>query len=515
MINVSFQTNTSIYVGAREVYVAQVRGTILGPRLIKFGRAKIQVSTQTKETAARPQQEQAVITAIKKVLEENHISARKVNTALAGKDVLIRYFQIPKIPRKEWESAVKFEAKKYIPFKIEELMWDFHVVSPKDKAPKMDVTFVAVKKELAKKHLSLLEKAGLKVQTLEPAPFGMVRLAVLANQLLKDKPTAIVDIDYGMADINIVKDRICYLTRDVSLPKEEGLIFDSLLSEIHMSLDYCEKLFPTETVAKVLICGAIELKDWDKKLAEGLKISVEKIAYTKAIKIRKEVPPLNMAVAIGLALHNLTRTATEVNLCRVAGPKPEIVFTKEGLKFTPAIGRAMVRAIMISGIGLLLLHLAMWFPVSQEKRRLGQAISLRPELGLTLGDASYEEMKEIKKELQKKAAVLNVVIDKKIFLTAKFNELPRIIPPGVWLTDLSLNESLFQGKGVKRSLTIRGMAYHQDPMRGIGMVTKFVSNLKENETFSRGFKEIKLDSMTSVELEKKTVKNFAISCSAE
>ena len=108
---------------------------------------------------------------------------------------------------------------------------------------------------------------------------------------------------------------------------------------------------------------------------------------------------------------------------------------------------------------------------------------------------------------------LALVIDKRTFWTAKFNELPKMIPPGLWLTELTISESLSKDNKVSRSLSIKGMAYDEDPVREIGIITKFVSNLKENESFSQDFRQIGLDSMTSGEMEGRLVKRFSISCS--
>lgn len=504
----SLQTTTGIYVGAKNVYVAQLKRTLLGPQLVKFGQVEIQAQADLDESAKR----QAIVQALRRAVQENNISAKKVVTALPGKDVLIRYFQMPKIPKSEWETAIKFEAKKYIPFKIEELMWDFHVVLPKGKDMKMDVTFVAVKREIAQGYLSLLEQAGLKLSALEPAPFSLLRLLSLSNQLAKDKPTAIIDVAYGMADINIVKNRICYLTRDVSLPLEEEVVFDNLLNEIRMSLDYYEKLFPAEVIGKILISGEVELKDWDRKLAEDLKVPVEKADLAKAIKIQKALPPSSMAVAIGLGLRGLTGAGTKVNLYQVREVKPEVMLAKEALKITPQIRQAIVRALTLSCVGLVIVYLVMQQRLAKENKELDFVLSLRPKIDLPVSTFSYEKLEELKKELEGKLSVFSLIIDNRVFWTDKFNELPKIIPPGMWLTDLSIRDGLSKQNKTDRSFVIKGTAYHEDPVQEIGIVTKFVSNLKESSIFSQGLAQIKLDAMTSAELRKMPVKNFTISC---
>lgn len=511
MINLNLQSTTGIYIKTKDVYIAQVKGTFFGPKLVKFGKTEIETGGQTDRPPS--QQDEAIAAAIRKVIQENNITTNKVVTALAGKDVLIRYFQMPRIPRSEWETAIKFEAKKYIPFKIEELIWDSHVVLAGDKAAKMDVTFVAVKKDVSRRHIALLEESGLKTSVLEPAPFSLIRLFALGNQLAKDKATVIIDVDYGMADINIVKDKICYLTRDVTLPLEEEMVFESLLNEIRMSLEYYEKLFPAEVIGKILLCGEVELKDWDRVLTQELKIPVEKADPVKAIKFKDALPPLSMATAIGLALRGLVKAVPDVNLFRPPEEAIPVERIKEGIKFTPELRQAIFRAVLLSIVGLLILYSVMHYRVMQEKKRLKQVISLQPRIDLPIASLSDLKIEEIKEKLEKKLYSLDLIIDKRIFWTAKFNELPNLVPPGLWLTYLSFSEDLSRDNKISRFLTIKGIAYHENPVREIGIVTKFVSNLKENWAFSEGFKEIKLDSMTSKELNGMPVKSFTVSCS--
>ena len=510
MIKLSLQTTTGIYVGTRNVYIAQLKGTLFGRRLVKFGQAEIQGPGQT--DGSSKQRIQAIAQAIKRVVRENNIATNKVFTAVAGKDVLIRHFQMPKIPKAEQQTAIKFEARKYIPFKIEDLLWDFHVVSSMHKAAKMEVIFVAVKREVAQRHLSVLQEAGLKTLALEPAPFSLLRIFALSNQLSKEKPSAIVDIDYGMANINIVKGRACYLTRDASLPKEQEVIFDNLLNEIRMSLDYYEKLFPAEQISKILLSGEVGLRDWDRRMAEELKLPIEQPKLARTVKFGKLLPPKTFAVPISLGLRGLVKAEADVNLLREREVKPRIAVKKGGLEFTPELRQAILRAVILSGIGLLTLYLVMLGRLFQEKKQLEEVISLRPKLSLAISSFSYADIEETKKELEKKLSTLDLVIDKRTLWTNKFNELPKIIPHGVWLNNLSITDELSRGNRVSRSLIISGTAYHENPVQEIGLVTKFASGLRENEVFARGFKEITMDGMSSAELSGMQVKKFTISC---
>jgi Tfp pilus assembly protein PilN len=370
---------------------------------------------------------------------------------------------------------------------------------------------VAVKEDVVQRYLSILKQAGLKPSALEPAPFSLVRLFSLGHQLGRGKPTAIVDVEYGMADINVVKDATCYLTRDTALPLEKEVIFDNLLNEIRMSLDYYEKLFPTEVIAKILLCGEVELSDWEKRLADELKLPIERANLSKVVKLGKVVPPLTMSVAISLALRGLVKSKKDVNLCKIE-VKPKALPAAKALGVALEVRRAVSRGLIVSAIGLVLLFAIMTLRIIEQKKLLDNVISLRPTVSKEIGSLSSAEIEEMKDKLRKEHLFLKSFVEERVYWTNKLNELPKAIPPGVWLRNLSFDERLARQKELARSLTIQGVAYHQDPVREIEMVTRFVANLQENKLFAQGFTEIKMENMSSRQLNGFAVKNFTISC---
>ncbi len=68
-----------------------------------------------------------IIALFKDELRRNKIDARESTICLSGKDLIIRTFEIPVLPREELQSAINFEVKKYIPFKVEDLISDFQL----------------------------------------------------------------------------------------------------------------------------------------------------------------------------------------------------------------------------------------------------------------------------------------------------------------------------------------------------------------------------------------------------
>ena len=62
---------------------------------------------------------------VNKALHEIGPNVKKVYVSLADKDFIFRSLEMPLMNRKEIETSIDYEIEKYIPFKMEELEWDF------------------------------------------------------------------------------------------------------------------------------------------------------------------------------------------------------------------------------------------------------------------------------------------------------------------------------------------------------------------------------------------------------
>src|SRR3989338_6966811 len=86
-----------------------------------------------------------VAQAIKWAVERTGAKTGRIAVAVPSHDVLLRSFTLPPVPRGEWESAVQFEAHKFIPFKTTELVWDY-VAAQKGANKPIDVVFAAIER---------------------------------------------------------------------------------------------------------------------------------------------------------------------------------------------------------------------------------------------------------------------------------------------------------------------------------------------------------------------------------
>ena len=73
--------------------------------------------------------EEIQLTAVlQKLLQDNQITGASFYVALPSKEIILRSFVIPFVSPEEAQGAIRFEAKKYVPFDMQELSFVFHTI---------------------------------------------------------------------------------------------------------------------------------------------------------------------------------------------------------------------------------------------------------------------------------------------------------------------------------------------------------------------------------------------------
>src|SRR3989338_6255649 len=330
-----------LYVSQDTVDLVVLKSGLGGPKLIKFGQAYIypkeaqhrgeiipeaqagSVSVARDDLSEKVKtKEEYIIKAIKKVFKENNVKPGDVVTAIQSEETMVRYFQMPKIPKQERSAAVNFEAKRYIPFRMEDVVSDFQVLPSKIVPNSMDVVFIAVKRDTIEQYLKMLDSAGLKPVAIESASFCLMRAFNAAQQIDTKVNTAIVDINIDTLNINILRNGVPYIIRDIPLAeaahgdKSFEPIFEKILAEIKLSFDFYEKQFPSEVIDKIIIYSKLPLENWHEIVGRELQIPVEVGDPLRGIKVRSGVVPARAAICFGLALRGLAEPFIDINLCK-------------------------------------------------------------------------------------------------------------------------------------------------------------------------------------------------------
>ncbi len=293
--------------------------------------------------------------AIREVIRKGGFKTKKVVTSVSGRSVIVRYVTMLQMSKEDLNQAIRYEADKYIPFEVEEDVLDCQILeenvgkSEGSDQPEMKVLLVAVKRSLIEEHVMLLRECGLQPAVIDVDAFALGNAFELraANGKREkdhdDKVVALIDIGANKTNINILKGKTSYFTREVYLagndftgaisrrlgveeaeaealkndPRdrvgeiEECILptLDDLGNEIQLSFDYFENQFDKEVEEVYVSGGSAKLPglartfegNFDKPIVfwdplEDLRVASDRVDE-KSLRGRAS----QLAVTVGLA----------------------------------------------------------------------------------------------------------------------------------------------------------------------------------------------------------------------
>ncbi|MFC1632215.1 type IV pilus assembly protein PilM [Candidatus Omnitrophota bacterium] len=284
------------------------------------------------------------IQAIRRLFKESGISTNKVNISVCGPSVIVRYILLPQMSKTQLQSAIKYEAEKYIPFNIEEVILNAPLLEDNRDDGKIRVLIVAAKKTAIEDYVKLITECGLEPQLIDVDSFALINSFLLNNSGRPDANiVALLHIGRRFTSINILKNNVSHFMRDITVggneltkmineklniaiedaedlkcnPRErEEEVFsiitpalNNLLGEISLSFSYYEDQLERGINKVFLSGGSAKLKNLDTFLSSNLGMEVLTWDPTAQLQVApginqerlKSCLPM-LAVSIGLAL---------------------------------------------------------------------------------------------------------------------------------------------------------------------------------------------------------------------
>lgn len=323
-------------IGSSEIKALEVMDTGSGIALTGFQSTKIGSQNET-------------IFAVKELLRKGNFKTKRCVTAVSGRSVIVRYVTMAQMPIEDLRQAIKFEADKYIPFEVDEVIMDTQILEDnvgESGSPEMKVLLVAVRKSLVEEHLALLNDAGLTPSIIDVDAFCLGNAfearARAQGGLAPEKVVALIDIGANKTNINILKGKTSYFTREVYLAGndfteavsrkfnldtqeaerlkcepgdqaaevEEAILptLDDLGNEIQLSFDYFENQFDRVVEEVYISGGSARLPGLQRAFEGAFEKSVVFWNPLEGIDIRQgiDMKLLNqyagqLAVGVGLA----------------------------------------------------------------------------------------------------------------------------------------------------------------------------------------------------------------------
>ncbi len=215
-----------------------------------------------------------------------------VAVGMFGGAVLVKKITMPKMDPKIVHEQLRWEAEQYIPFNIDESVFDFHIITTSS-AETMDVLLVAARQEHIFRYFESVETADLKCSIVDvnglalancfefnygvvPGTVALVNIgASVTNLVIIDSGSVVFsrDIPYGgqLYDTEISRDLGVGLQEAESLkigmsfqqetPQEVmtavGNINDTLAMEINNSFDFYKSSGATQSVSQIFTSGGV------------------------------------------------------------------------------------------------------------------------------------------------------------------------------------------------------------------------------------------------------------------
>ncbi len=295
-----------------------------------------------KETLRIPDEEMAEI--IKKTIGEAKIRTREAYLSVPVYSSFLTLIELPAMPEKEIAAALPFEAKKYVPVPISEVVLDWSVVGLPDKQATLQILLIAVPKEVISYYNKIIKLVGLNLRSLEEETFSLTR------SLVGNDKSALLLIDAGARSINISIIDEGYIRVAHNLEMGGTKIIKAVSQQMGLSPEKEEELKKTLSSGQMIDKQGPELKGIIHSILGNITIEVRKIIDSYQGKYNRKIEKcilIGGAVqAFGFVEYFINKLNMEVSLgnpfARVIYPSLLEPALKElGSSLAVAVGLAM------------------------------------------------------------------------------------------------------------------------------------------------------------------------------
>ncbi len=475
----------------------------------------------------------AILQALKDSLAGMDLDGSRIVCVVNCPQTCVRTMTAPPMPSQELTEAIRWEAKNYISFPLEEAIWDYEITGEtvEKGIKKLNITVAASPRETIDRLLYFFQGSGVKVPAIIPVSAATQNVVHrIQTRSASSEDLAIIECGASITELNIYQNARLVFSRKLSvagkditqslmtsLVSERGRLqlnfqqaeeikqkygmvesetdqwieekistsqilslirpkLEQLAGDIESSLDFYREESRGGTVNRILLFGGgSALKGLAPFLSRQLGIKVEVGHPLEGIKAPSDVhtqdPSMTglFGLAIGAAVGSIVSRAKSVNLLPV-----ELKERTRRLIENVSLKAVMTAVIVMAG----LFYAGMRIQVSAIDKKL-QA-----------GQLEHQSLQSQMGELGEKARISHLVHGHPAWGEI-LKELSNVLPAGMYLTELGMEDN---------TISFKGIIHQNDPDMEVAL-SQFMLAL-ENGIFKnvRLIKTQKLDS-SSLEFE--------------
>ncbi|MDD3375593.1 MAG: pilus assembly protein PilM [Candidatus Omnitrophica bacterium] len=451
--------------------------------------------------------------AIQRIVREQKIQNPSVNLSLPVRNILFRAFTVPFMNTSEIATAVEFEARKYIPFKLDELVYGYHHIQiTENETKKIRILFIAIRKNVLTQYCNIFEEGKIKIASIEPSSISLLRILKSQKHLESNQKIAIIQINDGEGAITIAEQQIPQFIRDFKLPnpkKEKTIeetqeIFVALFDEIRVSLDFYARQFKKRShehdIDKIFIFS----NHYPREIAERLKtdLNVPTVFFdSNNVFGTNEKLTLNTLNAVGTSFTEECSLNLNLDLAKARNSNGSSADSDLDSFFNQTPNYKLTAKIafacgLIVGLAFLAAN-ALGLPQSTKIK--------------TLTEESKKYAFISTADLQTKTSNFSKKI--KVYESIRFHsDVTKILtfisgqtPDGVWLKNFNIgyldSENIKEDEEPEIEIVLEGYAYASQLNNQIHLIDDFIAKLKSDKDLKDQLKHLELETVGKTEKE--------------
>jgi len=519
-------------IGASKIVLAEF-GTGRGgaPELFSYGTGKIDIEPDSETDSSA-----YVVSALREIMLEQNIRQAPLLMTVSGQTVFPRYVKLPPVTRDKVLQIVQYEAQQNVPFPIDEVVWDYQLIG-KEAEGDLNVMLIAGKMEIITKFTNCVVAAGLEPEVVDVSPMALYN-AVRYNYPDIEGCKMILDIGARSSNLIFIEGNRIFSR---NIPVAGNAITHELMKEFRVPFKEAEEL----KIAKTFVAFGGAYAGAEDKIADRASKIVRNVVTRLHAEVNRSInfyrsqqggsPPslvlltggssviphvdtffeeklkaevghlnpfINVAVSdqidgdrisgdlhllgevVGLALRRSLTCPVEINLMPA-----ELVAKK--------IFRRRRPFFVLAAVGLVLTMLCWWvyFHHMQAMMRTRmEKVAWKTADVNTVSD-SLEEVKNRKKEVQKKTDILVGAVALRAQWLEMLDAIHSCMLDGMWLT--SLQPIIEDGMITHIEISGRGFVDKLVDKPDTTAIEEFRNRMEVSDYFTEGSKITKLPVVSS------------------
>lgn len=214
-----------------------------------------------------------VSAALAELVSELNVKGKDVHNVISGQQVFIRFIKLPSIVGEDMDQLVAFEAQQQIPFPMDEIIWDYQLLSDGYIGDR-EVLLVAVKKEHLDNLNGQVAANGLQTKSVDCSITALFN-AYKHSCPMEHVPVMILDIGAKTTDIIFCAQNRFY-TRSATVAG--AYVTNAISRELHVTFKDAEKLKIRRGVISMTGGHTDSMSEQDAALATVIRTAMSRLS---------------------------------------------------------------------------------------------------------------------------------------------------------------------------------------------------------------------------------------------